>query len=987
MSHRASRNQAALFTINMNNQIRCSSSYINTVESMKIATPSDVDGSKQIANVDYVNTKIASIGVGPVDYTAKVDVVHAYSDLYLSEPAEGEAYTKMILNDSIELVETYRNNIYSISAPLNSTFGSNNNKFIVGEYNQTIGYTTNGNPGLGSINLNNNPGTYGNTQVILENPFDNNYVFIGTDISACVYQLNLSTYELTELVGTNGSGLNGTVRAMAWDYDTGSLICGGDFTQTNSGLVVKKIAKYNFNDNDWSSFDGQELSGFVGQDDVVNTICTVNNYGSTKYFFGGSFVGHHNGTGVINSPNLTCYDSEIGWVPFNNGAGIDNGEVLALTNDSYNNVLLIGGTFATISINGLDVSSNCFARWSYSDNQFYTDAGYFTGTSVNCIYYDNEYTENFFIGGCFTHAGVGNTNDNTVVQSNCIVQYDRYDNYFKTDDMKICVKASNNNNSNQVVRAISTCYYSDYNQYYLIFGGYFTGYARLDNLSLPSYSANNFIIIQLNNLTYQLSVYDNNTEEELFNTTKHYDQCLVTWDTTNLTWKLLETDRLQNSLSYPENDDYQKIVTVGYLNSKVSDSFGTLENTVNNLDYSVNTTLTNKVTDLSNNISGKTTQISDLSSNLHNLQVQVNNLPAGINIDDTVNNAVNMGYSIYPNFGKEWRELTNYSAANCLGISCSGDGRVVFIQGWSAQSKLTTDYGASWKSTFIYNEVTPITFNNAWSSAISLDGKYIALTDNNNFWLSTDYGKTFDVPSTRPNWANVVAVSATGKYMICGSINFASGIYVSSNYSQSEWTVSNTGVNWNAVAISPDGSIMLAGNASGVVKKSTNYGQTWSTIYTDSTPNGIKHIKCSEDGQIILICIDASSKLKLSIDGGSTFSDVANTQSYYNISMSVNGIYMTASYSGVLDYSVDRGTSWTTITDSKFWMNCMNYSGDIMYNANDSNKPLISKASTASVMATSAPTIATAGSTYFDTDTDKLYVYNGSSWKNVGLAT
>ena len=119
-------------------------------------------------------------------------------------------------------------------------------------------------------------------------------------------------------------------------------------------------------------------------------------------------------------------------------------------------------------------------------------------------------------------------------------------------------------------------------------------------------------------------MYDNNTEEELFNTTKHYDQCLVTWDTTNLTWKLLETDRLQNSLSYPENDDYQKIVTVGYLNSKVSDSFGTLENTVNNLDYSVNTTLTNKVTDLSNNISGKTTQISDLSSNLHNLQVQVN---------------------------------------------------------------------------------------------------------------------------------------------------------------------------------------------------------------------------------------------------------------------------------------------------------------------------------------------------------------------------
>lgn len=967
------------------NQVRFS---VDDVKSFKTPThPSNNISSREIPNMAFINTlidnKIAASGGGgggsnySPDLTKQVDVVHATSSqLYLNGPGEGEAYTKIVLNEALYLEEYQENEVNAISTPLTSGSDPNYNRFVVGTnnfYNPQYLFTTNGNPLIGSGVMNN----YGQSYAILEDPTDNNYVFMATDVHPGVYRYNLTTAEQTQLTGANGNGLNGTVRCLAWDWDSYSLICGGDFTATTGGnLPVLKVAKYN--GTDWSSIDGLGGSGISGES--VNAICVVNNYGSTKYFFGGSFVGAYDGTSVTNSPNLTCYDTTDGWVSINGGAGIDNGAVLALANDTNNDMLLVGGTFSTIPINGSDTSANCFTRWSYSDNEFNLDVGYFTGTSVNCIYYDNVNTNAFFIGGAFTHAGVGNNNYFDPVESNCIVQYNQYDNEFHTNDMKICVKARSNDNSTQVVRGISTIYYEQYDTYYLVFGGHFSGYVSLNNLSGDTISKNNFIIIPMNNFNYRLTIHDNNTDEDIFYTTKYYDSATLTWDSINGRWTLLETTRLQNDLSYPETGDYQKLVTVNYVNNAISaeiyNNVNPLQSTIYDLSNNV-TNLSTKVTDLSNNVSGKTTQINDLSNNLHSLQVQVDNLPAGISVDDTVNNFVNMGYNVYPNFAKEWRELINYSGANCLGMTCSGNGKVAMVQGWGAACRLTTDFGASW--TLLSS------LNYAWSAAMSLDGQYIAVTESNNFWLSTDYGKTFNVPTNRPNWANVVAVSATGKYMICGSTGGASGIYVSSDYSQSAWTQSNSGVNWNAVAISPDGSIMLAGNASGVVKKSTNYGQTWSTIYTDSGSTNIKHIKCSEDGQIILIALDTSSKLKLSTDGGATFSDVANTQSYYAISMNASGLYMIASYSNVLDYSVDKGVTWTTISNSRIWMSCMSFSGEIMYAVTTYNKPLISRSSTASVMALTEPTIASAGSTYFDTSSNKIFVYNGTAWKYAAL--
>ncbi len=557
------------------NQVRFS---VDDVKSLKTPThPSNNVSSREIPNMAFINTlidnKIAASGGGgggsnySPDLTKQVDVVHATSSqLYLNGPGEGEAYTKIVLNEALYLEEYQENEVNAISTPLTSGSNPNYNRFVVGTnnfYNPQYLFTTNGNPLIGSGVMNN----YGQSYAILEDPTDNNYVFMATDVHPGVYRYNLTTGEQTQLTGANGNGLNGTVRCLAWDWDSYSLICGGDFTATTGGnLPVLKVAKYH-NSNGWSSIDGLGGSGISGES--VNAICVVNNYGSTKYFFGGSFVGPYDGTSVTNSPNLTCYDTTDGWVSINGGAGIDNGAVLALANDTNNDMLLVGGTFSTIPINGSDTSANCFTRWSYSDNEFNLDVGYFTGTSVNCIYYDDVNTNTFFIGGAFTHAGVGNNNYFDPVQSNCIVQYDRSDEEFHTNDMKICVKARSNDNSTQVVRGISTIYYDQYDTYYLIFGGDFSGYVSLNNLSGDTISKNNFIIIQMNNFNYRLTIHDNNTDEDIFYTTKYYDSATLTWDSVNERWTLLETTRLQNDLSYPETGDYQKLVTVNYVNSAI----------------------------------------------------------------------------------------------------------------------------------------------------------------------------------------------------------------------------------------------------------------------------------------------------------------------------------------------------------------------------------------------------------------------------------
>lgn len=335
-----------------------------------------------------------------------------------------------------------------------------------------------------------------------------------------------------------------------------------------------------------------------------------------------------------------------------------------------------------------------------------------------------------------------------------------------------------------------------------------------------------------------------------------------------------------------------------------------------------------------------------------------------------------------PNFIKEWRQCVNAGTPNIIDICCSGDGKVIFVCPWSVGSaQLSNNYGETW--------TTPTGVSaNIWSCSMNLDGKYIVIADNNNFYISNDYGKNFTLPSSRPFYLQRSALSATGKYIACACAQ-GQGLQVSTDYGVS-WTQKETATSsiWRDVAMSLDGSIIYGASNDGLINKSTDYGDSWDNIYTDSTLKSIKSMSCSGDGKYILVAFDANSQLLLSTDYGATFNLVgtsANATYYTKVAMSKNGIYMIASINGYsLYYSTNNGATWSTILNNQFCAITMSYNGELTYNVSPYNKPLVSRMSQ-NPLSLAQPTIATAGSTYFDSATNKLWIYNGTAWKSVTL--
>jgi len=170
---------------------------------------------------------------------------------------------------------------------------------------------------------------------------------------------------------------------------------------------------------------------------------------------------------------------------------------------------------------------------------------------------------------------------------------------------------------------------------------------------------------------------------------------------------------------------------------------------------------------------------------------------------------------------------------------------------------------------------------------------------------------------------NTVAVSrGSGQYMVAGVSQFLSsgyqngGLYVSSNYGSS-WTFVPVIGYWYKVAISDDGSHMLAVEQYGKAYRSTNYGVSWSEITSLGT-QPFRGAALSGNGNYQLITINdvvTDSIVKKSTDYGASWTTVL-TGSYANfnscaIDSSGSNFYVGGSSGSPFVYrSVNQGSSW-----------------------------------------------------------------------------
>lgn len=434
----------------------------------------------------------------------------------------------------------------------------------------------------------------------------------------------------------------------------------------------------------------------------------------------------------------------------------------------------------------------------------------------------------------------------------------------------------------------------------------------------------------------------------------------------------IDTSNLSNSLQSRLNSIETNQTSIG-----ISDISG-LQSTISKIDSSLNA--------LSNSGSS-TVGISDVSG----LSTTLSLVDSSLNILTGISNSLLSGNSAnVSNFASSWSQLANSPQDNGVGMAASGNGQYIMKLGWGASSYLSNDYGNTWTAVSALGSYM-------WAAAFSNNGQYIlATTITGGSQLSRDYGNTWSYLSLAGT-PQQGKISSSGQFMVLAT---TSGIYYSSNYGQTftNWTDAGTN-SWTSVAISGDGSTAVAVRATTTptIWKTTNYGASWSQIFSNSSAVSFGDIACSSDGKYILVALaqNQSGYMYLSSNYGTSFSDLSggnglSSSNYYKIAISSSGMNMLAAgNSGFVYATSNYGQTWTqtNLSSNGYWGVALSSNASLAYAYIPGTRMYTFNSNVVS-LPTAQITTPGQGSVYFDQSTNKLYVYNtsSSSWKSVTLA-
>ena len=256
--------------------------------------------------------------------------------------------------------------------------------------------------------------------------------------------------------------------------------------------------------------------------------------------------------------------------------------------------------------------------------------------------------------------------------------------------------------------------------------------------------------------------------------------------------------------------------------------------------------------------------------------------------------------------------INTSTPGSSYGVAASSNGQYqIFISG--TKIGLSSDNGSTWSSI----TSIPIT-SNIRSVAMSSDGKYITIVYSSNFiYRSDDYGVSFSSVASSDSWF-FIAMDISGQYQTAckGTI-----VSVSSDYGA---TWSDTGTldyAVTAIAINSTGDIQYASTALsaptsyGSVYKSTDYGLSWTQIYTSSgSSKNINGLSCDSTGNQVAF---SNANVYVSQNGGTSWSTAGVPATGYNwVATSADGKTLLALIRHDTSYvSNDNGSTWTILTN------------------------------------------------------------------------
>ncbi len=292
------------------------------------------------------------------------------------------------------------------------------------------------------------------------------------------------------------------------------------------------------------------------------------------------------------------------------------------------------------------------------------------------------------------------------------------------------------------------------------------------------------------------------------------------------------------------------------------------------------------------------------------------------------------------NDGQSWTEFTGTGEQYWRGITSSNDGTylIAYIgRGQIGSLYRSVNAGVSWA------ELTDVTQDNWYSVASSLDGSiFYALgsnTHDNRVLKSADFGGTWNLLSGGSGVGRVntisVASSATGEKLAI--ITRTAGdtslrVRVSSNSGVTWQNTTLPDSDWWDVKMSADGGYLYVTNLNGIMKVSTDFGSSWTSLAADLS---FSKIAVSDSGQHLAL-LGRDGNLYISHDYGQNIlsQDTVGNHIWASVTMSGGGQKIAALTSGEEDtghiyLSQDNGQTWSENDRYVFY-------GEVMYSADGS---------------------------------------------------
>lgn len=186
-------------------------------------------------------------------------------------------------------------------------------------------------------------------------------------------------------------------------------------------------------------------------------------------------------------------------------------------------------------------------------------------------------------------------------------------------------------------------------------------------------------------------------------------------------------------------------------------------------------------------------------------------------------------------------------------------------------------------------------------------------------FYSDDGGENFSQSSISPVSRFFSTMDAADSLIVAGGSDFN---YVfrstdgGANYTTPLQVVNGcvAPVHGSALSTAAIGYVMFTGNSSARIYKSTDSGTTWNALGASNGLGMTNGLACSADGSKIVV--GCGTSLKLSTNGGTSFTTILTGGLIGDVSMSEDGEVILVSFStGSPQISTDGGDTWTEITE------------------------------------------------------------------------